>query len=98
MFPGVPARDVLKISCDPADLHDIVASALRAYSVAAERTVLNLFDDGMVAVAVIKGTHDLKCSLTTVWAGSLIHYKVACVALVSPILYRDIVQAFVFLS
>jgi hypothetical protein len=62
----------------------------------AERTVLDLLDDGVVAVAVVKRAHDLERRFTAVRAGGLVHDEVTGVALVSPLACGDFVEALIF--
>jgi len=45
LFPGVPARDILEVSGHPADLHDVMAPALRADGLTTEWAVLDTLDE-----------------------------------------------------
>ena len=90
LLAGIPAGDVLQVTGDPADLGDIVGTALGADCLAAERAVLDTRYDLVGAVAVVKGAHDLEMCLAAVRTGVLINDEVAGMAFVFTFCFRNI--------
>ena len=92
LFAGVPAGNILQVAGYPADLGDIMRSALGTDSFSAERAVLDTRDDLVGAVAVVKRAHDLKVRLAAFRTRLFVDDEVTGVALVFALLFRNIVQ------
>ena len=75
-----------------------MGTTLRADRFPAEWAVLDTRDDFMGAMAMVQQAHDLKVCLTALGAGLLPNDKVAGVALVFALFFRNIVQFLIFLS
>ena len=97
LFAGVPARDVLKIPGYTAYLNDIMRTAFGTDSLTAERAVLYTGYDLMIAVTVIERAHQLEVGLAAVRTGIFFHNQVAGVAFELAILFRNIIQFFIFI-
>mgnify|MGYP007068282978 CR=1 FL=1 len=96
LLAGIPPGDVLQVSCHPADLDDVMGTALGADGLAAQGAVLDPGDHLVRAVAVIERAHDLKLGLPTIRARDLVHDEVAGMALVFALYFRNIVEFLVF--
>jgi len=92
LFSGIPAGHVLQIAGHPANLDDIMGTALRAYCRVTERAVFDTRDDLVSAVAMVEGTHDREMVVSASRTWGRIHDEVAGMTFVSPSLGRDILK------
>ena len=97
LLAGIPTGNILKVTGYPADLHHIMRTTFRTDGFATERAVLDTRYNLMVAVAVVKGTHDFKVRLTAVGTWLLIDNEVTGVALVFTLIFRNFIDSFEFI-
>jgi len=92
LFSGIPTGYVLQIAGNPANLDDIMGTALRAYCRVTEWAVLNTRDDLVSAMAMIEGTHDREMVVSASRTWRRVHDKVAGMTFVSSSFGRDILK------